>query len=56
MHLVSPKRGSTFHAAGHLGVSAGQCALCNNKAFLPIMDSHRVGSGHDFRGSGRVGS
>jgi len=30
---------------GHLGVSAGQCASCNNKAFLPIMDSHRVGSG-----------
>jgi len=51
-----PKRGSTFRAAGHLGVSAGQCASCNNKAFLPIMDSHRVGSGHDFRGPGRVGS
>jgi len=43
-------------AADHLGVSAGQCASCNNKACLPIMDSHRVGSGHDFRGPGRVGS
>jgi len=68
MYLVRPRRGSTFRAAGHLGVSAGQCASCNNKAFLPIMDSHRVGSGraqesgniggsgHDFRGPGRVGS
>jgi len=52
MYLVSPKRGSTFRAAGHLGVSAGQCASCNNKAFLPIMDSHRVG--YDFRGPGRI--
>jgi len=68
MYLLSLKRGSTFRAAGHLGVSARQCASCNNKAFLPIMDSHRVGSrklgilagrvgsGHDFRGPGRVRS
>ena len=61
MYLVGPKRGSTFRAAGHLGVSAGQCASCNNKAFLPIMDSHRVKSGRvqkagNISGSGLVGS
>jgi len=53
MYLVSPKRGSTFRAAGHLGVSAGQCASCNNKAFLPIM-SGRVGSRFSWAGSGRI--
>ena len=50
MYLASPKRGSTFRAAGHLGISAGQCASCNNKAFLPIMDSHRF----SWAGSGRI--
>jgi len=45
-----------FSYFGHLGVSAGQCASCNNKAFLPVMDSHWVGSGRVTIFVGRVGS